>query len=603
MKLSDYVFTFLADRGVRHVFLVTGGGAMHLNDSLRKETRITPICQHHEQACAMAAEGYARITGTPGVVSVTTGPGGINALNGVFGAWTDSIPMLVISGQVKRETCMAFHDVPGLRQLGDQEADILSMVKGITKYAALVRTPEEIRYQMEKAWHLCQTGRQGPCWIDIPVDIQSAQVDAATLKGFAPAPLAMPGEGGGLAALCSQVIERIREARRPVLMVGTGIRLAGALDVFERVARCLQVPVATTWTAIDVLDSDAPLFCGRPGTVGDRAGNFTVQNADVVVVLGSRLNIRQVSYNWSSFARAAFKIQVDADEAELRKPTVRPDLPVHANLKVFLEEMERQLSKGWNPPEQHSRWLAWCKERTRRYPVVLPRHRMLKGDRINPYHFVETLFSLLGPDDVVVCGNGSACVVTFQAARVQRGQRIFCNSGSASMGYDLPAALGAAVASGGKRVVCLAGDGSLQMNIQELQTLSSLGLPVKLFVLNNGGYLSMRITQRGFFGALIGESPSSGVGFPDFVQVARAYGLPADTLGGERFEAGLQRALDEQGPFVCEVLLDPDQEFEPKLTSRQMNDGRLVSSPLEDPSPFLSREELRENMLIPLVEE
>ncbi len=603
MKLSDYVFGFLADHGVRHVFLVTGGGAMHLNDSLRKETRITPICQHHEQACAMAAEGYARVSGMPGVVSVTTGPGGINALNGVFGAWTDSIPMLVISGQVKRETCMAFNEVPGLRQLGDQEADIIAMVKGITKYAALVREPEEIRYHLERAWHLAQSGRPGPCWIDIPMDIQAAQVDVETLRGFKSDPDELNGETEALPALCRLVLTRIKAAQRPVIMVGTGVRLAGALEMFERVVRRLQIPVATTWTAIDVIGSDDPLFCGRPGTVGDRAGNFAVQNADVILVLGSRLNIRQVSYNWPSFARAAFKIQVDADAAELRKPTVRPDLPVNADVRAFLGEMDRQISEGWDSSKQHSRWLLWCRERTKCYPIVLPRHRTLRGDRINPYHFIETLFGHLGHEDVVVCGNGSACVITFQAARVQRGQRIFCNSGSASMGYDLPAAVGAAVARGGERVVCIAGDGSLQMNIQEFQTLAHLGLPVKLFILNNGGYLSMRITQRGFFGALIGESPSSGVGFPDFGRVAEAYGLPTNSLGGTDFEAGIEQALCSEGPFVSVVLLDPDQEFEPKLASRRLENGRLVSSPLEDLSPFLSREELRENMFIPLMEE
>jgi acetolactate synthase I/II/III large subunit len=598
MKLSDYVFGFLADHGVRHVFLVTGGGAMHLNDSLRKESRITPICQHHEQACAMAAEGYARVSGMPGVVSVTTGPGGINALNGVFGAWTDSIPMLVISGQVKRETCMAFNEVPGLRQLGDQEADIIAMVKGITKYAALVREPEEIRYHLERAWHLAQSGRPGPCWLDIPVDVQASQVDPDSMLGCVPEEDPEALDLATLSESCQQVLARLKHAERPVLMAGTGVRLAGAQDLFLEVAEMLGIPVTTAW-AHDLLPSDHPLHCGRPGTIGTRAGNFTVQNADCLLVIGSRLNIRQVSYNWKAFAPHAFLIQVDVDQAEMTKPTVRPDLPIACDAKLFLEEIHRQVRAAPWDGARHGDWLAWCRERVRRYPPVKDRQRTSE-DRINPYFFVETLFDLLEEGDVVVCGNATATIVPFQAGALKRGQRLISNSGSASMGYDLPAAIGAAVASDGKRVICLAGEGSLQMNLQELQTLVHYRWPVKLFVLDNGGYLSMRLTQTNFFGAQIGAGPSSGVSFPDIRKVAEAHGLPSCEISGEGFREKTRTFLTALGSGLARVMLDPDQSFEPKPSSRQLPDGKIVSAPLHDMAPFLDRSELEGNLLGPL---
>lgn len=596
MRVADYVFRHLADIGVRHVHLVTGGGAMFLNDALRGEPRIQPICQHHEQACAMAAEGYARVTGTPGVVSVTTGPGGINALNGVFGAWTDSIPMLVVSGQVKRETCMSsYPDLP-LRQLGDQEADIISMVRGITKYAVQVTDPATIRYHLERAWYLAQSGRPGPCWLDIPIDVQSSQVEPADLLAYDSREDAISYDRTRLAEQCRKVLNLLQKAKRPVIMVGTGVRLAKAEAVFAETVRKLGIPVTTAWTAHDLVASDAPLYCGRPGTVGDRAGNFTVQNADVLLVMGSRLNIRQVSYNWQSFARCAFKIQVDVDETELNKPTAKPDLPVHCDLKQFLEEMGSQIGTAGFDPSVHAAWLSWCRGRVGRYPV-LSEHRPGAPGKLNPYHFVASLFEQLTADDAVVCGNGSACVVPFQVARIQQGMRMFANSGCASMGYDLPAAIGAAVAREGKRVICLAGDGSLQMNLQELQTVVHHQLPIKLFVLNNGGYLSMRSTQRSFFARFIGEGPDSGLTFPDMVAVGRAYGLPAFRLDQPDFAAHLQNLLAMPGPVLCDVVLDPEQEFEPRLRSKQLPDGKLVAPPLEDMYPFLTPEELAANRL------
>ena len=595
MKLSDYVAAFWADHGITDVFVVTGGGAMHLNDSIGREKRLRYVCCHHEQACAIAAEGYARVAGRPAGVCVTTGPGGINALNGVFGAWTDSIPMLIVSGQVKRATCMGSCHLKGLRQLGDQEADILAMVRGITKYAVRVDEPAEIRFHLEKALHLATTGRPGPCWIDIPLDVQGSEVTPEALVGFVPEPA--PGlAGAALDAVCDTVLSRLAAARRPIILVGSGVRLAGAEAVLDRVVHRLSLPVTTAWTAHDLLDSDDPLACGRPGTVGDRAGNFTVQNADVLLVIGSRLNIRQVSYNWQAFAPDALMIQVDIDPCELAKPTVRPDLPVVADAKAFLTSLEARIEARGFDAAAHDDWLAWCRERVKRYPVVLPRHRTCTGSRINPYYFIETLFDRLLADDVIVCGNGSACVIPFQAGRIKKGQRMFANSGCASMGYDLPAALGAAVARGGRRVICLAGDGSLMMNVQELATVAGMRLPVLLFVLNNDGYSSIRQTQQSFFqGRLMGSDPSSGVYLPEFTTLGQGFGVPSLTLAGPDFLAGLEDVLAGAGPRLINVLLDTTQGFEPKLRSRQLPDGRIVSPSLEDMYPFLEPQELRTN--------
>ena len=598
MKLSDYLIGQLADWGVRHIFLVTGGGAMHLNDSIGKEARIQFVCNHHEQASAMAAEAYARVSGLPGVVNVTTGPGGINALNGVFGAWTDSIPMLVVSGQVKRETCMRALGITGLRQLGDQEADIVAMVANITKYAVLVDDPLSIRYHLERAWHLAQGGRPGPCWLDIPVDVQGMSIDPATLRGYDPAEdesALNTIDGEQLTSDCREVLDRIRNAKRPAILAGTGVRAALAIAEFDELCHRLGVPVTTAWTH-DLIASDDPLFCGRQGTIGDRAGNFTVQSADLLLILGSRLNIRQTSYNWQSFARQAFKIQVDVDAAEFHKPTVQPNLAIHCDLKRFLREMLRQCDTGHVRPETHAKWLGWCRERVQRYPVVQERQRNA-GPPLNPYYFIEQLSTKLAEDDVIVCGNATSCIVPFQTLRLRKLQRLISNSGSASMGYDLPAAIGAAFARPGKRVICLAGDGSIQMNIQELQTVIHHRLPLKIFVLNNSGYLSMRMTQSGFFGRLTGESAATGTSFPNMVKIGCAYGIPSIRIDCASQLDQVDRALAADGPALIDVVLDPNQEFEPRSKARQLPDGKIVSPTLEDMYPFLDNTELMDNVI------
>ena len=600
IRLADYIFKTLADKGLDHVFLVTGGGAMHLNDAIAVERRLQRICCHHEQACAMAAEGYARVSGKPSIVNVTTGPGGINAINGVFGAWTDSIPMIVISGQVKRETMMQTHGLIGrIRQLGDQEADIIGMVRGITKYAVTITEPETIRYHLERAFHLASSGRSGPCWIEVPVDVQAALVDPARMRSYDPAEDEGTPDRSSLEAKVREVLALLRSAERPILLVGTGVRLAGAEDLMIRTAESLRIPVATAWTH-DVIPSDHPLYAGRQGTIGTRAGNFTVQNADFVLILGSRLCIRQISYNWSSFARNARTAQVDIDPAELSKPTFRADLPIEADVRDFLEILLREAVPQSLPidPSKREEWIAWCRERVEKNPVVLPGHRTSPSGRINQYHFIELLFRESPANAVFACGNATACITPFQAGLLKKGQRLFSNSGSASMGYDLPAAIGAAVAAPERTVICLAGDGSLQMNVQEFATLAALNLPVKVFVLENGGYLSIRSTQKNFFGRLMGEGPESGLLFPDFVRLAEAYGLPARLLDTECPSEDIARVLNAEGPQVVVVPLDLDQGFEPKTSSKRLPDGRMVTAPLEDMAPFLDRAEFLSNMLV-----
>jgi acetolactate synthase-1/2/3 large subunit len=606
-RVSDIVADLLVAHGISHVFMVTGGGAMHLNDAFGRHPGLTPVFCHHEQACSMAAESYGRLSNRLAAVNVTTGPGGINSLNGVFGAFVDSVGMVVVSGQVKRETMMGSYDL-GLRQLGDQEVDIVAMVATITKSAEVLDDPNETRFVVERALWTARHGRPGPVWIDIPIDVQSALVDESTLRSFDPL-LDAPVVSGtdtvltddGLLAALTEVAARLAAAERPVIIAGSGVRLSGAYETFLRVVAKLGVPVATAFNAHDLIWNSHPLYVGRPGTVGDRGGNFAVQNADFILILGCRMNIRQISYNWTAFARAAFTVMIDIDQAELSKPTLSVDLPVRADLAEALALLE---AIDYKPQPSHLDYLRWCRERLDRYPVVLPEY-WKQDEPVNPYCFVQTLFEELGEDDVVITADGTACVVTFQGAYLKPGQRLYSNSGSASMGYDLPAAIGAHYASDGRRVICLAGDGSIMMNLQELQTIAGNQLPIKLVVLNNNGYSSIRQTQRSYFpDNAVGCGPESGLTFPDFGALGAAFGFAVHRcFTNHELADSIRDLLVGEGPQMLEVMLDPEQPFAPKLASRQLEDGRMVSSPLEDLAPFLSRTELAENMLIPLLED
>ncbi len=613
MRLSDYVAQTLHAHGVRHVFMLTGGGAMHLNDAMGRVDGLKYVCCHHEQALAMAAEAYTRLSGVPAALNVTTGPGSINALNGVHGAYTDSIAMIVVSGQVKRET-LAKNSPVRLRQLGDQEADIVGMVTPITKFAAMVEDPRDIRYLLEKALWLATTGRPGPVWLDIPIDVQAAPIEVESLHGFDPVregygrAYALPAEYGWLTgeplrAAARAVVAALKEAKRPVLLPGTGVRISGAYDEFLQLADELGIPVAPAWNAQDVVAEDHPLYVGRPGTVGDRSGNFAVQNSDLLLVLGCRLNIRQISFNFASFAREATKIMVDVDAAELGKPTLSIDMPVHANLADFIPALREALA-GYQAPAAHGEYLAWALERRAKYHPVLPEY-WDKSTPVNPYCFTEALFDQLAENDVIVMADATAAVVTVQAAKLKRGQRLFSNSGAASMGYDLPATIGAwhAMPAGSERIICMAGDGSIMQNLQELQTIAGQGIPAKIFLYNNSGYHSIRQSQQAHFaGFSVGCGPDTGVTFPDFGKVATAFGFAfVRTDNHNDMAAAIAATLAAPGPAICEIMVDKEQNFAPKLSSRRLEDGTMVTAPLEDLSPFLSREELQANMLIPLL--
>jgi len=611
LRLADYIARKLRDHGVRHVFMLTGGGAMHLNDALGRAEGLRYVCCHHEQAAAMAAESYARLSGRIAAVNVTTGPGGINTLNGVHGAFTDSIPMIVVSGQVKRET-LARNAAVRLRQLGDQEADIVSMVRPITKFAVTVTDPQDIRYDLEKALWLAETGRPGPVWLDVPIDVQATPIDPETLHGFDPMregygrPYALPAEygwlrGDALDAAAREVLSAISTAQRPVLLPGTGVRISGAFDTFLRVADKLGIAVAPAWNAQDLIGDEHPLYVGRPGTVGDRAGNFAVQNADCLLVLGCRLNIRQISYNFASFARAATKIMVDVDAAELAKPTVSIDMPVHADLKEFLPSLERALD-GYERPPVHGAYVNWAMERRRKYDPVLPEYWDTEGV-VNPYCFTQALFEQLDSADVIVMADATAAVVTVQAAKLKQGQRLYSNSGAASMGYELPATIGAwhGMPEGSKRIICMAGDGSIMQNLQELQTIIGQGIPAKIFLYNNSGYHSIRQSQQAHFdGFSVGCGPDSGVTFPEFHKIAAAFGFAyRKTSDHSDIRTAIAETLAAPGPAICEIMVDKAQNFAPKLSSKRLDNGTMVTAPLEDLAPFLPREEFESNMLIP----
>jgi acetolactate synthase I/II/III large subunit len=600
VKLAEWVAQKLADHGITHAFMVTGGGAMHLNHAIGSHSKIETVFNHHEQACAIAAEGYYRISNRLPVVNVTSGPGGTNAITGVYGAFADSIGMLVLSGQVKWETTVRSTGLP-LRQYGDQELDIEQLVKPITKYCVMVTDPLSIRYHLEKAIYLATSGRPGPCWLDIPLDVQASKIDPSNLKGFDPSELDEPWKRTDLVETSRKILDKIASSERPVIYAGNGIRLSGQHQAFLELVNKLGIPVVTGFSAHDLVWETHPYYCGRPGTIGNRGGNFVVQNSDCLLVLGTRLNIRQVSYNWTSFAREAFKIWVDIDELELQRPNVKPDMPVVADLADLIPAMLSEANGA--APGKHDKWLAWSKERQRRFPVVLPEYE--HNQVVNPYVFMKSLFEELADDAIVVAANATACITSFQAGSLKKGQRLWSNSGSATMGYDLPASIGACKASGNKPIICLAGDGSIMMNLQELQTIAGNKLPIKIFLLNNNGYVSIFQTHRNFFnGVEIGGGPKSGVSFPDFEPLMKAFGFAyTQCTRHNELKEVIRETLGIDGPVVCEISLDENVVFAPKLGAKQLPDGRIISPPLEDLSPFLPRDQFHDSMIIKTMNE
>ncbi len=591
IKVSDYIAKRLKEvYGIEHFFMVSGGGAMHLNDSLGRY--IPYIANHHEQACAIAAEGYARVNQKLAVVNVTTGPGGLNCLNGVFGQWTDSVPVLYISGQVKFSTTTASCPQIPLRQLGDQEVDIINVVKPLTKYAKMVTEPKEIKYHLDRAIYEATTGRFGPVWLDIPMNVQAAVIEEDELIEFDKSK--QESIKSFERSTIQDVIGKLLNSQRPLIIAGHGIRLSKQEENFRKLIEKLQIPVVTTFNGFDLLEDENPYYVGRIGTIGQRAGNFALQNADLVLCLGTRNNIRQVSYNWENFAKNAYKIVIDIEQAELDKPTVVPNMKIQADLIDFLSELLNQHYSENN----HFNWLYWCKERKEKYSF----ENVFKLDEskpIDPYHFANELTKAMSENDICVMSNGSACVCPFQTAMVKKGQRYILNSGDASMGYGLPAALGASISGKGRNTICIEGDGSIMMNIQELETIKHNKLPIKIFILNNNGYVSIRQTQKNFFnGHMTGAGVESGVSVPDFIKLGNAFDI--ETFKIEKIEGlcgNIKKVLGFEGPVLCEVMINSNYIFSPKLSARKLEDGTMVSPSLEDMFPFLSKEEFEANII------
>ncbi|MBQ7583988.1 MAG: thiamine pyrophosphate-binding protein [Lachnospiraceae bacterium] len=589
IKAAKYISRFMAEHGITDCFMVTGGGAMHLDDAIGHEKDIRCTFNHHEQACAIAAEGYTRMTGKLALVCVTSGPGGTNAITGVMGGWVDSIPMFVISGQVKRETTKASCPELNLRQLGDQEFDIINSVRNMTKYAVMLTDPKMTAYHLEKALYLALHGRGGPVWIDIPLDVQGAVIDTEDMPHFEPAREELWPLPSVKASAVERLINKIREAKAPLVLAGTGINLGDARGELLTFLDKYKLPVVTAWNANDTVAYDNPCYVGMPGTVGIRSGNFAVQNCDLLISLGCRMNIRMIGYTHDDFAKNAFKAVVDIDERELLKPTVHADLPIHADVKELLKALN---DAGYEPLPAHEKWRSWCRELLQRFPAVRPDMHKGGGGLINPYVFTDRLFANLDENDRIICGNGSACVITFQAARIKQGQRMFTNSGCAAMGYGFPASIGVAVSDNSRRTVCIDGEGSFMMNLQELATVEYNKLEIKIFIINNNGYLSIRQTQRNLFEPpFIGIDKESGIGFPDFKKLAASFGIRYFRLEKEtEADDTIREVLECEGPCICETVVDPDQSFEPKSSSRVMPDGSMVSPSLDDMSPFLERE-------------
>ncbi len=590
IKLSDYIAKRLKEHyNVDHFFMVSGGGAMHLNDSLGRYIQYT--ANHHEQGCAIAAEGYARVNQELAVVNVTTGPGGLNCINGVFGQWTDSVPVLYISGQVKYSTTIdSCKDIP-LRQLGDQEVDIISCVKPLTKYAVTVFDPNEIKYHIDRAIYEATTGRFGPVWLNIPMNVQSAMIEENDLIEFTP-----ENKDQIYKMPMDEVISKLQNAKRPLIVAGHGIRLSKQIENFKKLVEKLNIPVVTTFNGMDLIEEENVHFVGRIGTVGQRSGNFALQNADVLLELGTRNNIRQVSYNWENFGKKAYKIVVDIDKAELEKPLVKPDLAINADLKVFIPELLSKINYSFN----NKTWLDYCTNIKEKYSFEKEKYyKQQENELINPYYFTRKVSENLKENDIFVMGNGSGCVCPFQVAKVGKNQRFILNSGDASMGYDLPAAIGAYIAGNGRRTICFTGDGSVMMNIQELETIAYNKLPIKIFVINNSGYSSIRQTQRNFFnGHMTGSGDDSGVGMPDFCKLAEGFGLKHSRISNPKtLEVDIKNVLATEGAILCEVMVEKEYAFLPKLSAKKLADGTMISPSLEDMYPFLDRKEYEGNIL------
>lgn len=600
-KVSEHFAKYLVEQGITYDFTVPGGGAMHLDDAFAHQNGMTCVFVQHEQSAAIAAESYARLHKQIPLVCVTTGPGGTNTITGVVGAWLDSIPMLIISGQVRYQTTARASNV-NVRAMGDQEFDITRVVAPMTKYAEMIINAKSAMYHLEKALFLAKNGRPGPSWIDVPLDVQSTIIDDKDFVHFDPVKEGYTNDYDVDSKVIDEVIELVSKAQRPVFNAGNGIRIADGYKEFREVINKLQIPVVTGWDSIDLIEDTNDLYVGRAGIMGDRPGNFAIQNSDLILSVGSRLGVRQVGYDKTKWARYAKVIMVDVDDNELKKPSIHVEFPIQADAKKFLTKLNEKLT---NTLPKKLDWLTICSNWKKKYPVVQEKHYKQKG-LANVYCFIKELSRRLKEDQITVVGNGSACVVGSHGYVIKNGQRFIINSGAASMGYDLPAAIGAYFATK-KDIICLSGDGSIQMNLQELQTIVHHKLPIKIFVINNDGYHSMRQTEKNLFPEHtmfgVGPDDSHDISFPDMKKISNAYGIKYFRISSNNQMRKLDEILAYKGYALIEIFVDKNQKFEPKSATKKYPDGTLISPPLEDLAPFLPREELKKIMIVPLLED
>jgi len=591
IKVSDYIIQFLVEKGICDIFLVSGGGIMHLVDSVGANPDMNYYCNYHEQACAHSAEVYSRVTGNIGACLVTTGPGGVNALSGVASAWVDSIPVLVISGQVRRDLIA---DYSKIRQRGPQEGNVLEMARPVTKYAITLLDPQKVRFELEKLLYLATNGRPGPVWLDVPLDIQGAEIEETTLESFpAPTNKANPGY---LEEQTKKFLEIAHESQRPLFLVGNGIHIAHAENLLRELLKKMPFPVVLPNCAKDLVPEDHPRYMGVFGTAGQRRANFVVQNADCVFFLASGINVTKAGFNFKGFAPKAKKVLVDIDEGQLYHQVIQPDFGVQADIHDFLTELLRQINNDNLKFAPSPKWMETCDRWKKNYPIILDEFYHDK-EHVNSYVFVDKLSDLLTSKDIVVAGNGIDEVSYWQAFKVKPGQRTMISGNWGPMGWDLPAAVGACIGGGHSRTICLSGDGSVQWNVQELLTIKHYHLPVKIFIFNNKGYTNIRLTQANFFGRFVGADESSGISNPDFAHLAAAYGLSYSQISNNtEVEDGIRRVLQTEGPTLCELNIAIDQGITPKASSFRREDGTIESRPLEDMAPFLPREEIWDNM-------
>jgi acetolactate synthase-1/2/3 large subunit len=586
MKISDYVMEYIASLGVDTVFCVTGGGAMHLNNSLGQSEKLKGVFMLHEQGASIAAEAYARIHEGYGACLVTSGPGATNAVTGCVGSYIDSIPVIYISGQAKRADLVGEQKI---RQFGIQEVDIISIVKSYTKYAVQVDSPEKIKYELGKAAFLANDGRPGPVWIDLPLDIQASDVNPDSLESFIPEKKDYLVKASDI----DKTIEAINKASKPVIVLGHGIRLSHSVSKARELIEYLGFPVFSSWNGVDLIESNHPLYYGRPGAVGQRAANLIEQGADLVITIGTRLNILSTGYNYDSFLSNAYHIMLDIDENEMNKKSVKPDLKVVADAASFINSLlgrKAEINK-----RDISKWITHCDELLKKYPVFTSDIKASEG-LVSTYDLVKAVSDNMNGEDIYqFTSSGTSVDIAMKVFEIKKGQRAFLSSGLASMGYDIPCSIGSCVASGGRRTVCITGDGSIAMNIQELEVVKRLNLPIKIFVTDNSGYSMIYQSQTGNFGCLTGCTADDGLTLPDMGKVAEAFGIKSFLIDNpNNLEDIVKETLNYAGPSLCVVKTDITQKILPKQVNYMKEDGQMASRPIEDMGPLLDREELKE---------